>query len=119
MSRRDISFFLDDILEGIDAIEEYIHGLSQEEFASDRKTFDAVVRNLEVIGEACSNIPDTLREQYARIPWRKIVGLRNVVIHHYFGVDPDTVWFIITRQLPELRDQIEKMRRTLKPPECE
>ena len=119
MSRRDISFFLDDILEGIDAIEEYIHGFSKEEFASDRKTFDAVVRNLEVIGEACSNIPDSLRDQYAQIPWRKIVGLRNVVIHHYFGVDPETVWFIITRQLPELRDQIEKMRRTLKPSECE
>lgn len=82
MSRRDISFFLDDILEGIDTIGEYIHGFSKEEFASDRKTFDAVIRNLEVIGEACSNIPDPLREQYAQIPWRKIIGLRNVVIHH-------------------------------------
>jgi uncharacterized protein with HEPN domain len=119
MSEREITFFLDDILEGIGAIEEYIHGLSEEEFATDRKTFDAVIRNLEVIGEACGNIPGALREQYAQIPWRKIVGLRNVVIHHYFGVDPETVWFIITRQLPELRDQIETMRRTLKPPENE
>ncbi|WP_298669703.1 DUF86 domain-containing protein [uncultured Methanofollis sp.] len=68
MSRRGITFFLDDILEGINLIEEYIHGLSEEEFESDRKTFDAVVRNLEVIGEACNNIPDTIREQYAQIP---------------------------------------------------
>ncbi|MDK2974183.1 MAG: hypothetical protein PWP08_554 [Methanofollis sp.] len=99
MSRREITFFFDDILEGIGFIEEYIHGLSEEEFASERKTFDAVVRNLEVISQTCSNIPDTRREQYAQIPWRKIVGLRNVVIHHYFGVDPDSVWFIVTRQL--------------------
>jgi len=71
MSRRDITFFLDDIQEGIGFIEEYIHGLSEEEFASDRKTFDAVIRNLEVIGEACSNIPDTLRDQYAQDPLAK------------------------------------------------
>jgi uncharacterized protein with HEPN domain len=66
MSRREITFFLDDILEGIGAIEDYIYGLSEEEFASDRKTFDAVIRNLEVIGEACINIPDRLRDQYAQ-----------------------------------------------------
>lgn len=114
MSEREVVFFLDDILEGIGLIEEYTHGLSEEEFATDRKTFDAVIRNLEVIGEACSNVPADIREQYVQIPWRKIVGLRNVVIHHYFGVDPGTVWFIITRQLPGLKREIEKMRCALK-----
>ncbi|MBP2144653.1 uncharacterized protein with HEPN domain [Methanofollis sp. W23] len=98
MSEREVVFFLDDILEGIGFIEEYTHGLSEEEFPADRKTFDAVIRNLEVISEACSNIPAHLREQYAQIPWRKIVGLRNVVIHHYFGVDPGTVCLVYRHQ---------------------
>lgn len=116
MSGRDVTFFLDDILEGIGAIEEYTRGLSGEEFARDRKTFDAVIRNLEVIGEACGNVPEAIREQYPEIPWRKIVGLRNVVIHHYFGVDPDTIWFIVRRQLPELKDGVETILRDLKSP---
>ncbi len=69
-----------------------------------------------MIGEACGNVPEAIREQYPDIPWRKIVGLRHGVIHHYFGVDPDTIWFIIRRQLPELKDGVETILRDLRPP---
>ena len=106
MSRRDISLFLEDILEAISRISEYIGTCSEEEFLHDHKTIDAVIRNIEIIGEAVSNLPDEFRINYPHIPWNKIVGVRNIVIHNYFGVDTGTLWVIIHEQLPELSVQI-------------
>ena len=103
MSRRDETLLFEDILEAISRIEEYTGGYSKEDFFQDQKTIDAVIRNLEIIGEACGQGPRPVREEHPIIPWRKIVGVRNIVIHHYFGVDLETVWFIITRQLPDLQ----------------
>ncbi len=106
MSKRDITLFLEDIVEAIERISEYTGDYSQEEFQNDQKTIDAVVRNIEIIGEAVSNIPDELRNKHPQIPWKKIVGARNIVIHKYFGVDTNTLWIIITKQLPEFKSQI-------------
>ncbi len=106
MSKRDITLFLEDIVEAIERISEYTRDYSQEEFQNDQKTIDAVVRNIEIIGEAVSNIPDDLRNKNPQIPWKKIVGVRNIVIHKYFGVDTNTLWIIITKQLPEFKSQI-------------
>ena len=103
MSKRDESLLMGDILEAIERIEEYTAGYSKEDFFRDRKTIDAVIRNLEIIGEACGQVPEPIRAEYPLIPWKRIVGVRNIVIHHYFGVDLETVWFIITQQLPELQ----------------
>ncbi len=109
MSKRDPCLFLTDILEAVGRIEEYIEGYDFERFVNDRKTVDAVLRNLEIIGEAARNIPDEVRERYPSVPWRRIVGLRNVVVHHYFGVDLSVVWVIVSSQLEELKEEIEKI----------
>lgn len=109
MSKRDITLFLEDIIEAIDLISDYIGDFSKEEFQNDRKTIDAVVRNIEIIGEAVSAIPDEFREKYPHIPWKKIVGVRNIVIHKYFGVDTNTLWFIIQEQLPEFKSEISRI----------
>jgi len=103
MSKRDIILFLEDISEAIERISDYIENYSKEEFQNDQKTIDAVVRNIEIIGEAVSNLPEEFRDNYPHIPWKKIVGVRNIVIHKYFGVDTNTLWVIIHEQLPEFK----------------
>jgi len=71
---------------------------------------DAVIRNLEIIGEAAKNIPNEICEQYTEIPWKKMIGLRNIATHAYFGIDLEIIWEIITKNLPETKGQIKKMR---------
>ena len=106
MSKRDYRLFLQDILESIERIEEYTEGYDFETFTKERKTIDAVLRNLEIIGEAAKHIPENIRMQHPEIPWKRVIGLRNVVIHHYFGVDLSIVWVIIKKQLPELKNAV-------------
>lgn len=113
MPERNLLIILDDILEAINLIEQYTNTLSIGEFQKDTKTRDATLRNLEIVGEACKLIPETIKERYDNIPWRKIIGLRNIVIHKYFGVDLDLVWYIITVQLPELKKEISNMRDSI------
>lgn len=109
MSKRDPEIFFEDINEAIERITDYIGDYSLDDFQNDRKTIDAVVRNMEIIGEAASNIPESIRSKHPGIPWKKIVGVRNIVIHKYFGVDTDTLWVIIKEQLPELKSQISEI----------
>ncbi|WP_324736557.1 DUF86 domain-containing protein [Thermococcus sp. SY098] len=106
MSKRNYRLFLQDMLESIERIEEYTEGYDFETFTKDRKTVDAVLRNLEIIGEAARHIPENIRIQHPEIPWKRVIGLRNVVIHHYFGVDLSIVWVIIKKQLPELKNAV-------------
>ncbi|MDN7025697.1 DUF86 domain-containing protein [Methanoculleus sp. FWC-SCC1] len=98
------------MLEALERIEEYTEGFSQEEFVRDQKTIDAVIRNLEILGEACGQIPEEIRSRYPLVPWKRIVGLRNVVLHRYFGVDLETVWFIIKNQIPPLKADLRTIR---------
>lgn len=83
MKKRNILVFVDDIMESVESIEEYIQGHTFETFQTNKMLFDAVIRNLEVIGEASKNIPDDIRERYEDIPWQRMVGLRNILIHEY------------------------------------
>ena len=106
MSKRDYLLFFHDILESIERIEEYTKEYDFKSFTQDRKTVDAVLRNLEIIGEAAKHIPEDIRMQHPEIPWKRVIGLRNVVIHHYFGVDLSIVWVIIKKQLPELKKAV-------------
>ena len=101
--------YLSDITEAISDIAEFIESLTFEEFISDKKTTNAVIRSLEVLGEATKNIPVSVRDQYPDIPWSQMAGMRDVLIHNYMGVDLMTVWKVIPERLPDLKSQIEKV----------
>jgi uncharacterized protein with HEPN domain len=106
---RDYKVYLDDVVAAIDKIAKFTAGLSEEQFMDDEKTFDAVVRNLEIIGEAVKHIPDGIRRQWPTIEWRKAAGLRDLLIHEYFAVDTDIIWDVAKNKLPLLRQQVVEM----------
>lgn len=93
------------ILDAISEIESYTRGIAFEEFAQNSMMKFATIKQLEIIGEAANRISDELKGKYSEIEWRKIVGLRNILIHEYFGVDENVVWGIITKDIPELKNQ--------------
>lgn len=107
--KRDVRLYLEDILEAIKKIEGFAQGMSPESFKQDVKTIDAVVRNIEVIGEATRKVPDELRVQHPLVPWKQIVGARDKVIHEYFGVDLDIIWKTIIEDIPVFKQQIEDL----------
>ena len=109
MSDRDSLLYLRDMLESIAAIESFLIGIDRESFAQDRKTYSATIRELEIIGEASGKVPDELRNQHPGVPWRVLRDFRNVLAHHYFGINVDIVWDIVQRKLPELKVQIEEI----------
>ena len=100
--RRDPRLYLDDILEAIAQIQEYTTGLDYAMFTQDRKTQDAVVRNLEIVGEAAGRLPESLKAIVADIEWRKIIGLRNILAHQYIGVSLPIVWDVVQKKLGPL-----------------
>ncbi len=109
MSNRPINLLLSDILESIDRVTQYIEGLSFDAFSDDQKSIDAVVRNLEIIGEAANRLPDEFKEKHPEVEWHKVVGLRNRIIHDYFGIDLEIIWQIIHSDLPALRQTLSKI----------
>ena len=101
--------FLKHILECIENIEEYKEGLSKEKFLRKVIIQDAIVRRLEIIGEAVKNLPKEFRNKHREIEWKKIAGLRDVLIHEYFGVDLDLTWDIVKEDLPDLKKKVKKI----------
>ncbi len=114
MSKRSLKLLIDDIWESIEKIERYTEGMTRESFQSDEKTSDAVVRNLEIIGEAAGRLPDDFTDRNLEIEWFKIVGLRNRIVHEYFGVDLKIVWQIIEIDLPTFKKSLKDIRSELK-----
>lgn len=106
---RDMRLYLDDILESIDRICSYVAGMDFERFSGDQKTIDAVVRNLEIIGEAARSMGEDVRQAVPEIEWKKIIGLRNILTHEYFGVSSRIIWDIIQTKLLSLKSACEKM----------
>jgi len=109
---KDIRFFLTHILECIGKIEAYTRS-GQGTFMGSAEKQDAVIRNFEIIGEAAKQVPDSIRKSFPTIPWQQIAGFRDVLIHHYWGVDANEVWNIIQRDLPKIKPQIEEVLQTL------
>jgi len=107
--RRDYKLYIDDILEAARKIEEYVEGLTFDDFAQDSKTIDAVIRNFEIIGEAGKEVPEEIKAKYPDIPWREMAGMRDKLIHAYFGVKIEVVWQTIKQRLPEIKRIIEKI----------
>lgn len=110
MSDRPLKLYFDDIIEAINKIEEYTREMTFENFKNDTKTIDAVVRNIEVIGEAAKHIPADIRVKHIEIPWKEIIGTRSKVIHEYFGVDVEILWKTITEDIPLLKKQISDLK---------
>jgi uncharacterized protein with HEPN domain len=114
MSKRNILLLLDDILKSIQKIQKYINGKTYNDFIADDLLIDAVIRNLEVIGEATKSIPISFRKKYPAVEWKKIAGLRDILIHEYFGIDYELLWDIVKNKIPELNYQITKIVEELK-----
>ncbi len=106
---RDYKVYMEDILAAAEKVIRYTTGLSSEDFVQDEKTLDAVIRNLEIIGEAVKSVPDDVRKRFPHIEWKKIAGLRDILIHEYFGIDVEIVWDVITNKLPSLKRDIREI----------
>ena len=104
--------YLDDVLESIDHIRTYIKGLDVEDFARSDVLQDAVIRRLEIIGEAVKRLPPSLRRDHPHIPWKKIAGMRDILIHEYAGVSVQTVWRTIRTDLLPLQRAVRTMKKT-------
>jgi len=108
--KRDVGLFIEDILNSIKNIEEFSKNLDKEKFSKDNLRQSAIIRQLEIIGEAVKNIPNSFREKHPKIVWKDIAGLRDILSHAYFGVNLDRVWRIIEADLPKLKEEISKIR---------
>ena len=106
---RDYRLFLEDILESLENISADTRDMSFAEFASDRKTRDAIIRNLEVIGEAAKGIPEVVLSEYPGVAWKRIAGLRDILIHQYFAIDLEILWDIVLNKLPAVKEHISRM----------
>jgi uncharacterized protein with HEPN domain len=106
---REYRDYVQDILQAIDETAEFTAGLSFEEFARDRRTVNAAIRSLEVLGEAAKRIPNRLCAQAPGIPWKRMAGMRDKLIHEYFGVDLGIVWAVIHQELPPLRAGVKRL----------
>ena len=96
-------------MDAVNDIESFVGNMTYEEFIKDRKTLNAVVRSIEIIGEASKNIPETMKAKYKELPWKQITGMRDKLIHAYFGIDAETLWKAVKENIPPLKQSIEKM----------
>jgi uncharacterized protein with HEPN domain len=111
--------YLDDILASIRKIERYSANLSRAAFFEDERTVDAVIRNLQIMGEAVKNIPDELRQTYRQVEWRKIAGLRDILSHAYFAVDDDIIWDVLQTKLGDVKTCVMQIQADLQSTEPE
>ena len=114
MNNRLVQDYLQDILDAIDKAESFMAGSDYTAFRGDEKTCFAVIRTLEIIGEAAKKVPYSLRRQHPGIPWKSLAGMRDKLIHGYFGVSTEVVWKTVTEDLPTLRNQMVDLLRQVK-----
>ncbi|MFA4960304.1 MAG: DUF86 domain-containing protein [Candidatus Pacearchaeota archaeon] len=113
MTKKSDMIYVEHILDSIEAIEDFSKNITKEILSTDRLKKSAIVRELEIIGEAVKNISDGKKKEYSSIPWKEIAGTRDKIIHHYFGIDLNIIWNIIKNELPKLRKDIMKIKNDL------
>jgi len=111
--KKNSKIFLTHILNSINLVEEYLKGKSKLDFLNSIQLQDSVIRRIEIIGEAIKNIPNDIKKNYNQIPWKEITGMRDILIHQYFGVDLDLTWQVIDKDLPRLKRQISDISKKI------
>jgi len=111
--KREVGLFIDDILDTIKKIESFSKGMVKEDLSKDKLKQYALVRAIEIIGEASRNVPDNFRKKYLDVPWKEMVGMRDIVAHSYFKLDLDKVWKVIKQDIPDLKKKIQKVKEDL------
>jgi len=106
---RDFKLFLKEILDAIEAIESFVQDMTLDQFELDDKTSSAVIRKLEIIGEATKNVPTEIRQNYAQVPWKEMAGMRDKLIHFYFGINYNLVWQALKNRLPQIKPVIRQI----------
>jgi len=104
--KREFIFYLEDMLQSMDRIEEYLIDIDFKKFKQTYMIVDAIIRNFDIIGEASKNIPIEIQEKYPEIPWKNMYGLRNLIAHEYFGIDYEMIWEIAKNNLPQNRHDL-------------
>jgi len=110
MVERDYRDYLQDIIDAINDIGNFIEGMTFDDFKKDKKTVNAVIRSIEVIGEATKKIPDSVRDKNPPIPWKKMAGMRDKMIHEYFGIDLEILWKTATEDVPPIKSSIKELK---------
>jgi uncharacterized protein with HEPN domain len=111
--KRDYRDYIQDICDSINDIENFIKGMDFKEFSRDKKTINAVIRSIEVMGEAAKKIPKSLKDKHSRIPWKKMAGIRDKLIHEYFGIDIEILWKVAREELSPLKSLIQDVLKRL------
>jgi len=112
---RNADLYIKDILDNMGNAERFVEGMTRQEFSKDTKTAYAVTRCIEIIGEATKNVPAATRRKYPDIPWKQMAGMRDKVIHFYFGVNFERVWLVVKKDIPELKPRLKKVLDDISP----